>query len=234
MSKSDFEFYSLGENLPEFVIPAPASDPYNGEFTPVSDVASLVIDSDVIRQLFDKEGWSTTISTGPDAQGSDFNDRFLSGDIKRLIRGINPDYAHQSFVTVSAELPKDIDEQQTINKINELYDGFKYGEVPKGYKSLKEYVDDLAETTKAKVPYIHIPSGHLYEHPFLTNTKGPTNPHVTFAEGLLQKVYEWLPGPERQSSTGEVLNPTFSPRPASLLSVCSVKIELINPATVTS
>jgi hypothetical protein len=204
MPKGNFEFYEVPGVEGEFVIPAPASNPYDGRFSfeaveqeSVDQVAAAVeegtkVQPDIDVEVVDRDGLG----------GGYFFDQINEATVVAG-RRIN--------LRVDLEDPGDSYFSRQLNAAAASLFQLDSAELPSGLTVVREPTVEGA--------------GYLYDQ----EDRHPINPKLILRQLIPVRAYQWLPGPVRQSEKRGELPPTYSPRPVDLAVAQLVKIVGINP-----
>ncbi len=222
MSKYDFEMYELAGQ--EFVIPPPNNDFYGGLYIPSGDLMPPNF-QEKLQDVFATDEVYIAIFSGVLDRVSGFTARQAEKAQEK-----SPDLTvAQSAVLAEVYPPEgplfehEIAEQ--FQKIREYVASTPQIDLA---ESCPEAPIDLADKLRGRIsPSL---SENPHDFPFLTNHKRERiNPNTVITLALQGRAYRWLPGPERHRINGDTLPPVYNPRPVPVLSICSVRVELVNP-----
>ena len=206
MAKADFTFYEL-PGFGEFVIPAPASDPYKGAYHHVA-FGEMAIGQVVEAVSMQVEAEPTVEVV--EASEEDMICHFFKSIAKRQDRTLIG-----QRISIQAQLPQDDGGYWSKTMIE--IDSALYGlgkrrnlgpAINNGPLVLIESVDDLPLR--------------------LSDDEQPVNPSTRLRQLVLVDAFRWLPGPVRKSKTGQQLLPTFSPRPAKISIAQTIEVIGLN------
>lgn len=213
MAKSDFEFYTLQGVGGEFVVPAPACDPYHRSYD-VTEIPTLAIDSvaSVVRRYAGDAEITTELAAPEDVNCTFF---------RTLAQG-HEVIPQRTEITVHLDEEDGYYSSAMTNVLSELANG--PGEV-----ALPRQRDPVGGRTPRTPLAYREQSGITGDVDILDFNNKPINPELNLRQLVHLAGYRWLPGPERKSSSGLSLPPNYCPRPARLAVAQLITITGINP-----
>ena len=227
MSKLDFEFYSLAQGLPEFVVPKPNNDYYGGLFVPSVEALGLNGLRSVMEDYVPYE-YSAVVSPGRLEPAFYF--------VRDIMARANPhDYATLSHTAVEILIPgmKDVEWHDKVEFLSTMTDWtaplhqaisrqLKAGQG----KPLINPEGAPEAVLKRTTPVRRLVYGEYVD---LSGEVPEPVDDIHYSDFLLARAYRWLRGPERKSklSPGTTLPGVYQPKAFNVLMGNSVKISLV-------
>jgi hypothetical protein len=214
MAKSDFEFYTMPGVEGEFVVPAPASDPYHGAYE-VPAIPALAIDN--IARVVSEHIGPTEVQIGT-APAEEMDGYFFSK------MGQGYDVLSQK-AKISVLLDKE--DGYYTKAFSEIYGELALGPEEIMIPLQRDPVIDRWPTT----PQIKCEKGGIeYDFRLIDDDDQPVHPSLTIRQFVWLRAYKWLPGRTRKSYLDNGILPrNYSPRPVNLAVAQLVEVNGINP-----
>jgi hypothetical protein len=223
MPKADFDFYSLGNDLPEFVVPAPESDPYNGFLVPERTMLAV---NGVREAIGTHSPYVAVVHVTEGATDSRFD--FLFKTVTEEGQLVHKTHTRAVIKPPAEKFENEEALQAEINEWFTSLSGALKQPVPviddeaNDFDRAPEIARIVAELTPKK--------SVVEEYPYITDHQGkPHSPDINYATALNLRAYRWLPGPMRIGADGKKLDPVYNPQRSPILLASTVNITLLNP-----
>jgi hypothetical protein len=214
MAKRDFEFYQFDGLEDEFVVPAPASDPYRGTYD-LSALPDIAINA--IAMTVEVSAGSVEVERIEEPldyfEAQDF---FYKAILTRggifLWQRVKMTAAIKAQESVHSEEFRNIDRLLTSTRSSDV-------------------MPTQREARADMQPQVVTASRHTHCCDWILDEDDrPAHPNILVKQALTLRAYQWLPGPVRRSfSGGQFKQRTYSPRPVNLTAIQTIEIEGINP-----
>ncbi len=220
MAETDFREYRYSDLDYRLVVPAIGNDPYMGIALPAEGEFADTILSDIAD-----EAVGDTVSVR-----GEIEDRWCY--LERSVRNKLP--IHREHIEVRGNFDfVDPDENGTSHVIYSLSDRLR--ESPStafGVDMKKDAHGNVSAVGLVGLDAIYGRRRFVEEFPFTENSHGPTSPWISVLDIYNLRTFIWGEGPDRQSTSGEALQPVYNALKYPTAVFASTRILFENPALV--